>query len=206
MRNPNALIRGHHLSFRFLIYSNKQTELCLARRSLLNQIPSSPFPLRSHYGTFTKPRKNFPTWARYTLLAVTGGSIVYGLDASQRSRQQNVEDPSSSTTSSLEFMPEPSTRKSSSKASLPEKILGFLRKKIFSPLRTGLRFLHLVFIFSPVMLACPMLFIGTPEGRHGGERWGAIWWYDLLTQSMQRAGPTFIKVNYPVISFIIQNI
>jgi hypothetical protein len=103
-------------------------------------------------------------------------------------------DPSSQ--SSLEFMPEPaSRRRSSSSPSLLQKILGFLQTKIFSPLRTGLRFLHLVFIFSPVLIASPMLFIGQPEDRYRGERWGAIWWYDLLTRSMQRAGPTFIKVS-----------
>ena len=70
----------------------------------------------------------------------------------------------------------------------------FLRKFLFSPIRTSLRFLHLLFIFSPVIICAPMLFIGKPEKKHGGERWGALWWYDLLTSSMQRAGPTFIKV------------
>lgn len=39
-----------------------------------------------------------------------------------------------------------------------------------------------------------MLFVGKAVPEHGGEGWGALWWYDTLTRSMQRAGPTFIKV------------
>ncbi|KAG8834564.1 hypothetical protein FRC17_008398 [Serendipita sp. 399] len=79
-------------------------------------------------------------------------------------------------------------------AGLLSIIATLLRRYIFSPLRTGLRFLHLVFIFSPVIITAPMLYLGVPESKHGGERWGAIWWYDMLTKRMQAAGPTFIKL------------
>lgn len=75
------------------------------------------------------------------------------------------------------------------------KLSSMLYNHIFSPLRTGLRFLHLVIIFAPVLITSPMLFIGQPEDQYRGERWGAMWWYDVLTFSMQKAGPTFIKVS-----------
>lgn len=41
-----------------------------------------------------------------------------------------------------------------------------------------------------------MLLVGTPERRLGGDRWGAVWWYNLLVAQMARAGPTFIKVGF----------
>ncbi|KAF9040455.1 ABC1-domain-containing protein [Hymenopellis radicata] len=46
----------------------------------------------------------------------------------------------------------------------------------------------------PVLLSTPMLLIGKPEKRLGGDRWGAVWWYDYLVTKMQQAGPTFIKL------------
>lgn len=80
--------------------------------------------------------------------------------------------------------------------SVIRRILDLFRDRIWEPLRTGARFLHLFAIFAPVILTSPMLFVGTPgkKHRHGGERWGALWWYGFFTAQMQRAGPTFIKV------------
>lgn len=69
-----------------------------------------------------------------------------------------------------------------------------LKTRILEPIRTGFRFLHLVIIFTPVLLSAPMLLVGAEDAEHEGDRWGAIWWFDLLVQQMQRAGPTFIKV------------
>jgi aarF domain-containing kinase len=65
---------------------------------------------------------------------------------------------------------------------------------IWEPLLTTRRFIHLVYLFLPVLLSAPMLLIGNPERALGGDRWGAVWWYGFLTAQMQRAGPTFIKV------------
>lgn len=68
------------------------------------------------------------------------------------------------------------------------------RDKIWEPILTTRRFIHLVYLFLPVLLSAPMLLVGNPERALGGDRWGAVWWYGFLTSQMQRAGPTFVKV------------
>lgn len=78
--------------------------------------------------------------------------------------------------------------------SLLSRIMRFIRLRIWEPLQTGRRFIHLFFIFIPVILTAPMLLIGEPEPRYKGDGWGAVWWYELLVSAMQRAGPTFTKV------------
>lgn len=74
-----------------------------------------------------------------------------------------------------------------------QRVVKLLRDRIWEPLCTGARFLHLFALFAPVIITSPMLFIGKPRGKRG-ERWGALWWYGFLVAQMQRAGPTFIKV------------
>lgn len=81
------------------------------------------------------------------------------------------------------------------RTSLLAQFVEFLRFRIWEPIRTSIRFLHLLGIFLPVMLTAPMILIGPQEERYGGDRWGAVWWYGLLVKSMQRAGPTFIKLS-----------
>ena len=78
--------------------------------------------------------------------------------------------------------------------SLPDKISTFFVNHIWEPILTARRFIHLFFLFAPVILSSPMLLIGSPEKRLQGDRWGAVWWYDYLVVQMDRAGPTFIKV------------
>lgn len=65
---------------------------------------------------------------------------------------------------------------------------------IIEPIATGLRFLHLVFIFVPVIAAVPMIWVGPRSSSRDGERWGTVWWYGFLVTSMERAGAAFIKV------------
>ncbi|KAG8740368.1 hypothetical protein FRC10_004407 [Ceratobasidium sp. 414] len=81
------------------------------------------------------------------------------------------------------------------RTSLLAQLHEFLRSRIWEPIRTGLRFLHLLGIFLPVVLTSPMILVGPQEERYGGDRWGAVWWYGLLVKAMQRAGPTFIKLS-----------
>jgi aarF domain-containing kinase len=73
-------------------------------------------------------------------------------------------------------------------------ILYFVDVYVWEPICTGLRFLHLVVIFVPVMMSVPALWIGTRDPQRGNERWGSLWWYWFLVRSMERAGPAFIKV------------
>lgn len=65
---------------------------------------------------------------------------------------------------------------------------------IWEPLCTGLRFFHLVLIFVPVIISVPMIWCGQRDAKRNNERWGTLWWYSFLVQSMERAGPAFIKV------------
>ncbi|KAF4627229.1 hypothetical protein G7Y89_g10923 [Cudoniella acicularis] len=73
-------------------------------------------------------------------------------------------------------------------------IILFLDLQIWEPLCTGLRFLHLVFIFVPVIAAVPAIWIGARQRDQDNERSGTLWWYWFLVKSMERAGPAFIKL------------
>lgn len=66
--------------------------------------------------------------------------------------------------------------------------------RIWEPILTARRFIHLLFLFVPVLFSAPMLLVGRLEDRLHGDRWGAVWWYGFLTSQMQKAGPTFVKV------------
>jgi aarF domain-containing kinase len=78
------------------------------------------------------------------------------------------------------------------------RLVVLAKANVIEPMMTARRFLYLVIIFIPVVFATPMLLIGPREKKHGGERWGAVKWYDILTRQMERAGPTFVKVRFIV--------
>lgn len=77
---------------------------------------------------------------------------------------------------------------------LGHKILLFLDVYIWEPVCTGVRFLHLFVIFVPVILAIPAVWIGPRQSQFDNERSGTLWWFSFLVQSMEWAGPAFIKV------------
>ncbi|RKF74495.1 ABC1 family protein C21C3.03, mitochondrial [Golovinomyces cichoracearum] len=56
---------------------------------------------------------------------------------------------------------------------------------LLEPLCTGIRFLHLILIFVPVMLSTPVVWFGNDAKN---------WWFRFLVRGMERAGPTFIKL------------
>jgi aarF domain-containing kinase len=72
----------------------------------------------------------------------------------------------------------------------------FLYCYVYEPIATGFRFLHLTIIFLPVLVSVPVMWIGRRNPDRNNQRWGTLWWFDLLVKSMERAGPAFIKV-YP---------
>ncbi|EKM61327.1 uncharacterized protein PHACADRAFT_83337 [Phanerochaete carnosa HHB-10118-sp] len=78
--------------------------------------------------------------------------------------------------------------------SLVSQVVCFLRDNVWEPILTTRRLVHLLILFVPVLLTSPMLLVGKPEKELGGDRWGAVWWYEFLTAQMQRAGPTFVKL------------
>ncbi|KAG9232781.1 ABC1 family-domain-containing protein [Amylocarpus encephaloides] len=74
------------------------------------------------------------------------------------------------------------------------KTVLFLDLYIWEPACTGLRFLHLVVIFVPVIFTVPAIWIGPRQKDRDNERLGTLWWYWFLVKSMERAGPAFIKL------------
>lgn len=76
-----------------------------------------------------------------------------------------------------------------------DHIIVFVDLYIWEPICTGLRFLHLVVIFVPVLVSVPALWIGKRDPKRDMERSGTLWWYKFLVRSMERAGPAFIKVS-----------
>jgi aarF domain-containing kinase len=71
----------------------------------------------------------------------------------------------------------------------------FIDTYIVEPIATGLRFLHLVFIFVPVIISVPAIWLGTRQRDRDDERSGTLWWYGFLVRSMERAGAAFIKAS-----------
>lgn len=69
-----------------------------------------------------------------------------------------------------------------------------LDQYLYEPIATSLRFLHLVVIFVPVLMAVPVMWMGKRQIQRDNERQGTLWWYGFLVSSMERAGPAFIKV------------
>lgn len=78
--------------------------------------------------------------------------------------------------------------------SISSRILSLLQEHFWEPLLTARRFIHLFYLFIPVIITMPMLLVGKPERRYKGDKWGAVWWYKFLVKRMQTAGPTFIKL------------
>lgn len=77
-----------------------------------------------------------------------------------------------------------------------DSIIVFVDVYVWEPICTGLRFLHLVVIFVPVLAAVPVIWFGKKDRTRGNERTGTLWWYLFLVKSMERAGPAFIKVSF----------
>lgn len=71
----------------------------------------------------------------------------------------------------------------------------FVETYIVEPIGTALRFLHLVFIFVPVIVTIPVVYFGARKPDRADERSGTLWWYGFLVGSMERAGAAFIKVS-----------
>ena len=70
----------------------------------------------------------------------------------------------------------------------------FVDSYIVEPIATGLRFLHLVIIFVPVLATVPVIWFGARIKERGDETSGTLWWYWFLVSSMERAGAAFIKL------------
>ncbi|KAG6010930.1 hypothetical protein E4U21_002600 [Claviceps maximensis] len=65
---------------------------------------------------------------------------------------------------------------------------------VWEPICTGFRFLQLVVIFVPVIVTVPVIWVGARQPTRDNERTGTLWWYAFLVNSMELAGPAFIKL------------
>lgn len=65
---------------------------------------------------------------------------------------------------------------------------------IWEPICTGVRFMHLVIIFVPVIVSVPAIWFGRRQPHRDNERSGTLWWYGFLVNAMELAGPAFIKL------------
>lgn len=74
------------------------------------------------------------------------------------------------------------------------KLIVFFCEWIYEPIATTLRFLHLIVIFVPVLVTIPAILGRVRVPEKSDERRSTLWWYLFLVNSMERAGPTFIKV------------
>ncbi|KAF2268111.1 ABC1-domain-containing protein [Lojkania enalia] len=77
---------------------------------------------------------------------------------------------------------------------LRREIYFFVDTYVIEPICTGLRFLHLVIIFVPVLVTVPAIWLGKRQPDRDNERSGTLWWYRFLVRSMERAGAAFIKL------------
>ena len=73
-------------------------------------------------------------------------------------------------------------------------IVYVLDQYIYEPIATTFRFFHLAFIFVPLIVTVPVVWLGSRRKDKDDERAGTLWWYGFLVSSMERAGPAFIKL------------
>jgi aarF domain-containing kinase len=69
-----------------------------------------------------------------------------------------------------------------------QKLRVWLMEHLWEPIATSVRFVTLLVIFAPVILTAPVVLLRESKA-------GQTWWYAFLVQSLERAGPTFIKVS-----------
>jgi hypothetical protein len=77
---------------------------------------------------------------------------------------------------------------------LLDRILDWLDTWFLEPILICKRFFHVILLFSPIVIAVPIIFFGEKNPDEHDERTGTIWWYNLIMSQMELAGPTFIKV------------
>ncbi|WFD23827.1 hypothetical protein MEQU1_002521 [Malassezia equina] len=126
-------------------------------------------------------------------LATGAGILSFALLRSQGSEKNAYDQDALS-------MPEDSSSQPSSPKPRPT-VGGLVFTYLIEPILVFKRFLVLAFIFIPVLLTLPLIFMGKHrvlKDKNGrsikGERYGALLWYKVLVSQMERAGPTFVKL------------
>lgn len=177
--------------------------------------PSRPYSSHSGSGSHSHHAHNMGlTRLRYALVPVLlglGGTSSLLLDStppesaarpSMKTILNNVEQPDEQ-----EFLVSAKWRKDArKKKSVIRRFFRIIKEYLLEPISTSLRFVHLAFLFLPVLVTAPILALefvddttvvkGRRREKRTRERTTTRWWYRLLVHQMEWAGPTFIKVRY----------
>ncbi|KAM6498533.1 hypothetical protein JOM56_006481 [Amanita muscaria] len=150
---------------------------------------------RAAFHSFARPTPRRLARSSLWLIPVTGGLYLYFKPSSEIHVPAILSDPSIIPCPSPQIVITPTIFSPSEfDRSILRRIVVFFRNRIWEPILTAKRFVHLLILFMPVIISSPMLLVGKPEMRLKGDRWGAVWWYGLLVKQMAAAGPTFIKL------------
>lgn len=169
----------------------------------------------SHFNTFANrptSSSNWNKWAqinrsRTLYLGTVTLAVVapLGLSSNRSGERRNQEDGPEKTTEQLMLEESDLEREELWMVSKDQPLIFrvyrniqvFVVNWVIEPLATGFRFITLVTIFVPVILAVPLCCLGSRIPEKSNERKGVIMWYAFLIKSMENAGPTFIKVGFP---------
>ncbi|KAJ1656446.1 hypothetical protein IWQ61_003983 [Dispira simplex] len=66
---------------------------------------------------------------------------------------------------------------------------------VLEPCKIALRMAYLFALFLPLVVAYPLGWFGPSLPEYSNETACRMWWYQLVTSQMARAGPTFIKLS-----------
>ncbi|KAH7319678.1 ABC1 family protein [Stachybotrys elegans] len=173
------------------------------RAILRPHLPPSPayrrVALRTHHTKTIQYRWQSTGRSRFTLRASAGAATALGTAAFvQISEEDNSHGNKTGEDRMLELSRDEIKKK------VPEddrgvsrvfhSLLLFLDKYFWEPICTGARFLNLVFIFVPVIITVPAIWVGRRQPGRDNQRSGTLWWFGFLVQSMEWAGPAFIKL------------
>ena len=180
----------------------KQSISLQLERSTLKTVSHNAAPLfrrpyaSSQFFTRTPPPAARDLRKLLWLLPVAGGAALYLTPRSTSPVEALLKSPQVIPCQEREEIPMVVPILSPAEPHVWDRIAIFFHDKIWEPVLTARRFIHLLYLFLLVLLSAPMILIGPPDQKLGGDRWGAVWWYGYLTQQLQRAGPTFVKVRF----------
>ncbi|KAM0351973.1 hypothetical protein ACHAPU_002491 [Fusarium lateritium] len=159
--------------------------------------------LTRRFASQSSRRPRFTDWStsasKRIALRASGGAAALGTAAFvELSQQENGSDQDTGEKRMLEVS-RAEVKKGVSANShgikrLGERIKYLIDLLIIEPVCTGFRFLQLVVIFVPVIIAVPAIYLGARQPDRDNERSGTIWWYGFLVNEMELAGPAFIKL------------
>lgn len=187
-------MRGIHILLRACPRSTAQRTLFTTSRTFSTaRTRSRPSSFFGHFRPLFKPP---PVPRRTTLLlsAATALTPAAFIELSQEEKDDGKTGEEHMLEASRQELAEAVPEYLQGSRTIRRAIWRFIDAWIFEPIATGVRFVHLMFIFVPVIVTVPMIWVGKRQEDRDDERWGTVWWYGFLVRSMERAGAAFIKV------------